>query len=261
MLIDWFTVIAQAINFLILVWLLKRFLYQPILNAIDAREERIAKELKAADEKKAEAQKERDLLARKNEEFNQQRTTLLKKAMDEANMERSQFLNDARKEAEDSRAQWKEALRSEQSKLSQEITSQIQQEVFSTARKLMTDLANAKLEEQMVDVFLSQIRNQHQEVKEMLCSGSESSSNLVQIRSGIALSPTVRTALEKEVHELLGADVPIRFETEANLISGIECIMNGKKIAWCVTDYLDALQNKVEAFWQTQMQSGFNPMS
>ena len=35
MLIDWFTVFAQAVNFLILVWLLKRFLYKPILHAID----------------------------------------------------------------------------------------------------------------------------------------------------------------------------------------------------------------------------------
>jgi large-conductance mechanosensitive channel len=39
-LIDWFTVVAQVINFLILVWLLKHFLYQPILDAIDAREKR-----------------------------------------------------------------------------------------------------------------------------------------------------------------------------------------------------------------------------
>ena len=42
MLIDWFTVGAQVLNFLILVWLLKRFLYRPILHAIDAREQRIA---------------------------------------------------------------------------------------------------------------------------------------------------------------------------------------------------------------------------
>ena len=48
MLIDWFTVGAQAVNFIILVWLLKRFLYKPILNAIDAREKRIATELAAA---------------------------------------------------------------------------------------------------------------------------------------------------------------------------------------------------------------------
>ena len=49
MLIDWFTVGAQAVNFLILVWLLRRFLYQPILRAIDTREQRIAAELAGAD--------------------------------------------------------------------------------------------------------------------------------------------------------------------------------------------------------------------
>jgi F-type H+-transporting ATPase subunit b len=55
MLIDWFTVIAQIINFLILVYLLKRFLYKPILNAIDEREKRIASQLEDAAKQKAEA--------------------------------------------------------------------------------------------------------------------------------------------------------------------------------------------------------------
>ena len=53
--IDWFTVVAQAINFLILVWLLKRFLYKPILHAIDEREKGIAAQLAQAEAKKAEA--------------------------------------------------------------------------------------------------------------------------------------------------------------------------------------------------------------
>ncbi|MDP3428826.1 MAG: F0F1 ATP synthase subunit B, partial [Desulfomicrobium sp.] len=55
MLIDWFTVGAQVVNFLVLVWLMKRFLYKPILGAIDAREERIAKELADGQRMQAEA--------------------------------------------------------------------------------------------------------------------------------------------------------------------------------------------------------------
>ena len=73
MLIDWFTVAAQAANFLILVWLLKRFLYQPILKALDAREQRIAAELADADTKRAEALAEREAYKRKNAEFDGQR--------------------------------------------------------------------------------------------------------------------------------------------------------------------------------------------
>jgi len=56
-LIDWFTVGAQALNFVILVWLMKRFLYKPVLAAIDVREKRIAKEIADADAKKADAQR------------------------------------------------------------------------------------------------------------------------------------------------------------------------------------------------------------
>ena len=110
MLIDWFTVGAQALNFLILVWLLKRFLYKPILDAIDAREKRIAAELADADAKKAEAQKERDEFQHKNEEFDQQRAALLSKATDEAKAERQRLLDEARKAADALSAKRQEAL-------------------------------------------------------------------------------------------------------------------------------------------------------
>src|SRR3970040_1859513 len=100
MLIDWFTVSAQVVNFLILVWLMKRFLYQPILHAIDAREKRIARELADADGKRAEAEKERDEFQHKNEEFDQQRAALLSKARDEAQAERQRLLDEARQECD-----------------------------------------------------------------------------------------------------------------------------------------------------------------
>ena len=110
MLIDWFTIAAQVLNFLILVWLLKHFLYKPILQAIDAREQRIATELADADAKKAEAQKERDEFQDKNEEFDQQRTALLIKAKDEVKAERQRLLEEARQAAEALRAKRQDSV-------------------------------------------------------------------------------------------------------------------------------------------------------
>ena len=98
--INWFTIIAQAINFLILVWLLKRFLYKPILHAIDEREKGIATQLAEAKAKQAEAQKERDDFQHKNADFDQERAALLKKATSEAGGERQRLLDEARKDAE-----------------------------------------------------------------------------------------------------------------------------------------------------------------
>ena len=75
--IDWFTVAAQALNFLILVWLMKRFLYKPVLDAIDQREKAVAAAVADAEAKKAEAAKDRDLFKRKNDDFDAQRTALV----------------------------------------------------------------------------------------------------------------------------------------------------------------------------------------
>ena len=150
MLIDWFTVGAQALNFIILVWLLKRFLYKPILNAVDARERRIAAQIADADAKKAEARKERDDYQHKNEEFDQQRAALLSKATDEAKAERQRLLDDARKAADALSAKRQEALRSDAQNLNQAIRRRTQQEVFSIARKALTDLATASLEERVM---------------------------------------------------------------------------------------------------------------
>ena len=54
--IDWVTVIAQIANFLVLVWLLKRFLYRPILDGIDAREAEITRRMAEAGEAEKKAQ-------------------------------------------------------------------------------------------------------------------------------------------------------------------------------------------------------------
>src|SRR5665213_3359894 len=121
MLIDWFTVGAQALNFIILVWLLKRYLYKPILNAVDAREKKIAAELADADTKKAEAKKERDDFQHKNETFNQQRAALLSKATQEAEAERQRLLGEARKAADDLSAKRAETLRTDADNLNQAI--------------------------------------------------------------------------------------------------------------------------------------------
>src|SRR5471032_2465585 len=100
MLIDWFTVAAQALNFLLLVWLLKRFLYRPVLAAIDEREKRIAAQLQDAEKKKAEALKEQTDFQHKNEEFDKQRSALLLETTNAAKTEREKLLGAARQDSE-----------------------------------------------------------------------------------------------------------------------------------------------------------------
>jgi F-type H+-transporting ATPase subunit b len=246
MLIDWFTVGAQAINFAILVWLMKRFLYKPIIHAIDAREKRITKELADADAKKADAQKERDEFQHKNEEFDQQRAALLNKATAEAQAERQRLLDQARKAAVALSLKRQETLRNDAHNLNQAIIRRTQQEVFAIARKALTDLAGTSLEERMVDIFIHRLRELDGEEKGLLVSAIKESPGPVIVRTMFDLLPAQCASTEGAIKEILGTETHVRFETAPDLISGIELTTNGQKVAWSIADYLASLEKGVD---------------
>src|SRR5689334_10661619 len=113
MLVDWFTVVAQIANFAILVWLLKRFLYRPVLEAMAARDARVRATVAAADEQKAAAVEERNCLHAEQEALARERESLLKSARDEAAALRSRLLDQTRNEAGLLRSEWRKALERE----------------------------------------------------------------------------------------------------------------------------------------------------
>ncbi len=242
MLINWFTVLAQAINFLILVWLLKRFLYKPILHAIDEREKGIAAQLAQAEAKVSEAQKERDDFQHKNEAFDQQRAALLVKATDEAKVERQRLIDEAKKDADALRAKRQAALESEQRNLDQEIIRWTQKEVFAISRKTLTDLAGTSLEERMGDVLVRRVRALNDEAKEQLATAFKSSDHQVSVHSTFELPPAQKSAIESAVKETFAPDAQVQFETAPDLVCGIDLSTNGHKVSWSIADYLATLE-------------------
>ena len=201
MLIDWFTVGAQALNFVILVWLLKRLLYKPILNAIDGREKGIAAKLAGADAKQKDAQKVHDDFQGKNQAFDQQRAALLSKATDEAKAEHDRLLLDAHKEADGLRAGQATALRNDQARLGQEITRTASDEVFAIARKTLADLASASLEERVGAVFTRQLGEMDAKAKLTMGAALKTSRSAVLVRSAFDMPTGQRATIQNAVNE------------------------------------------------------------
>jgi len=163
--INWFTVIAQIVNFLILVWLLKRFLYKPILKAIDERERKIESQLKDADDRESNAKMEQDEFKKKNEEFAQGKKERMDKAVAETNVERDKLMEDARNEAAELRIKLQKSLSEMQENLNRDIAQKTQQEVFAIARKTLADLASQSLEEQSTSLFIKRITEERRKTR------------------------------------------------------------------------------------------------
>jgi F-type H+-transporting ATPase subunit b len=259
MLINWFTVCAQAINFLILVWLLKRFLYKPILSAIDAREKGIADQLADAVAKKAEAQKDRDDFQHKNEAFDKERAGLLKKATDDASTERQRLLAEATKDADALRTKRKEALQVEQHNLGTEIVRWTRKEVFAITRKTLVDLAGVSLEERMSAKFVDRLHALAGPAKDQMAAAFKSSNHTVSVHSAFDLSPPQQKSIEAAVKESFAPDARVQFETAPELVSGIELASNGHKIAWSIADYLASIEKRAAELVQKDAGSEAKP--
>jgi F-type H+-transporting ATPase subunit b len=242
--IDWFTIAAQAINFLILVWLMKRFLYKPILNAIDTREKRLVAEIADANAKEAAAKQKLDEFQQKNEAFDRQRDTLMSQMTEEVKAERQRLMDEARKAADDFSAKRQEILRNDIHKMKQSISVKLREEAFSIARKTLADLGTPNLEKYLVEVFINHLHEIDSKTKEALAGGRKISSDPAILRSAFNLSEEQRITIKNALNEIFPPEINVQFETSPDLVIGIELIVNGQKMSWNIGNYLTSMENE-----------------
>lgn len=245
MLIDWFTVGAQALNFTILVWLLKRFLYQPVLDAIAAREGLIAKQLADADAARCSAEEQRQTFAQKSDAFDKERAALLDKAQHDAQAERDQLLASARQAADALSHKRREALRGELAVLQHTLAESTQREVFGITRRVLADLASAKLEDGVADIFVQRLNQLDDTERRKLVAELAAPGAQPLVRSAFNVPDPQRAAIEAAVNSRLGTPATLHFVTAPELVCGIELVVGGQRLAWSIDQYLDALQRTV----------------
>lgn len=245
MLIDWFTVIAQVVNFLILVYLLKRFLYKPILEAIDAREKRIAAQLQEAADQKKEAADQHQKFQQLHEELDKNKESLIVVAKKEAETEHQRLLESARKEYDELRSHLHESIKKEQASLGRDLKQRVQREVFAIARKVLADLANTSLETQIINVFIQKLQALNRDEKAQLMAALQPADGPMTVRSTFQMTSAQQTNIEQAIKSQNGVAASLEFLPATEQISGIELSANGYKITWSIADYLDSLEKRI----------------
>ncbi len=240
--IDWFTVVAQLVNFLILVWLLKRFLYKPVLNAIDEREKKIASQLADATMKKAEARKEKELFIQKNEAFDRDHATQLEEAHKRVETEKQRLYDEARQESTALRSKLEESVKQQEQALKEALKQRTKEEVFAIAGKALSGLANADLEEQIINVFLEKIRRLDEADRTKLTNALHATDGSIRVRSAFELPQHSKQELEKTVKKITGDETDFQYIPEPELVSGIMLETTDFQLSWSIDAYLEALK-------------------
>lgn len=242
MLIDWFTIIAQLINFLILVFLLHRFLYKPIVKTIGKRQQEIDRRWQEAREKQEAAAAEASSYQQKQEELQQKEQEFIDHAQEQGEQKYHQLVQQARQEVEQKQATWEQEIAQQQEQFLENLKEKVTRQVYAITRQALQQLADVQLEEQAISNFIHRLENLARPERENLAQSLQKSHNGLVIRSGFELAPENRDKIIDSLHrQQIYQGNNVQFTTQPDLICGIELQASHYKVAWNLQHYLQSL--------------------
>lgn len=246
MLLDSFTIIAQIINFLILIYLLKRFLFNRIIKIMDEREKQITDRMQDAETAKEAAQKELEEQRRIREELQEKWNEMLAQAKKDAQKKREELVKDARSKIDEEQKNWREAISKQRTAFLRDLRHLSCEQVCQMSRKVLADLAGEKLENQLIENFLIQLGKLTKEEKDDFIRFINKDERKIWVDSSFQLTGKKESEIRKILEKIVGDKVEINFKVSPKLICGIETRTEGKKISWNIENYLDGLEEQLK---------------
>ncbi len=254
--INWFTFFAQIVNFSILVFVLQRLLYKPVIKAMERREKTIRDRLESAEQKQQEAKQENAHYQQMQAEFADRQAELLTKAKLEVEQTRQRLLQEVEDESTLERSQWQASLQRQKSTFLQELRHRTVQQLQISLRLVLRDLAETTLEYQIAKTFLKKLQNLSDDALAVLVS---TLTNQSEDDNDISLTVVSAFDLPEEIRVEIGnvlqhyfnqanlGSLPLGYETQPDLICGVELRGAGYKLTWSIDSYLDNLTENLDS--------------
>jgi F-type H+-transporting ATPase subunit b len=158
--INWGLLVAQLFNVILLIVLLTRFLYQPVLNMLNERTRRIQESLREAEQVK-------EQLARANQDYDaklaqarQEAAAILAQAQDRAKLQEQEIIAQARQEAERIRAEAREQAVQERDQMLRDLKGQMAELVTITASRVLGEELKAN-HDRLIEQSLASLGRQN----------------------------------------------------------------------------------------------------
>jgi F-type H+-transporting ATPase subunit b len=223
--LSWSTFILEIINFLVLVWILKRLLYQPVLEAIAARQASIEKTLADAHVLQTEAATLQAQYAGRLIGWEKEREAARTALQGEIDVERERQLELLRKTLEQ---ELEKARVLEQRRLDDALRQNEETALAHGARftaRLLAAIASPEIEARLIELAVARLPELPAERLAVLRSAFESEGNNARVVSAYAMSARQRQALEEVLSGILGKPLQTRYEQSNELLAGLRIIV------------------------------------
>jgi F-type H+-transporting ATPase subunit b len=217
---DWWTFALQAVNFLILVWLLQRFLFKPVKAIIARRKEEISHALTEASAEKESAERLRQEIEAKRSQIGAERQKMIDDAREQLSAERRKMIEETRGEVEKVRDQAVKRLDEERDAASNELLERTVALATNLAERLLRELDNPSIEQPFLGRVIDYLNRLPAEERAQLISQSNADAILVKTAHTLGLQE--QSQWHEQLAKWLGLDLSINFSADPTLIAGVE---------------------------------------
>jgi alternate F1F0 ATPase F0 subunit B len=241
--INWFEIIVQIINFFILLFILQKLFYKPVIKAMEDRQQGIRDIRNEADKKKKEA----DTLIQKYESsiktFEENKAEEMNKARKEADEKKESIIETYKKEAEAKRESYLNEVNEEKEFFLHELRSTLGKSSIIIASKILKTISEEELTEKIFDVFINKIKSLE---KEKLEEEIKLDGEKIILISSAPLSDDQKNRFSEAISEKLDYSIEIGYEVDENLIMGFELNLESLTVHTNIENYLREAEDNIK---------------
>lgn len=215
--IDWWTLALQAVNFLILLWLLHRFLYRPVSAMMRKRQDEARKLLDEAEQTRRAAEAERGEIEKTRQGFAAERDAVLAAGHAKAEEARKALLAKAQAEAAKLHEEAEAELARATAAHEHADAASAEELAVAIARRLLGRLPDAAATRLFIDGLCDRIRGLPEQSKRVLASAGQ-----IEIVTAASLTEEDQNPIRSALAAILPAMPPLSFTTDPAVIAGVE---------------------------------------
>ena len=232
------TLVLEIVNFLVLVWILKRFLYRPVLDLVDRRRAMIEKTMADAEAKRREAEALEARYEGRLAEWDREKREARESLAAELEAEKGRRREALEADLEAERERRRQAAARQQADEARRLERAALRNGAEFASGLLRGAAGPELETRLVDLFIGDLEQLTPERREALRGEGAPDIARVTAWSAYPLDEERRRRLREAVATLVGEGPELAFERDASLLAGLRVAVGDRELALNLRDEL-----------------------
>lgn len=243
MYINWFTVLAQAFNFLLLLFILNKFLFKAIFRALEDRKKEIQGIKDSADKKILEAEAEKELFENKLKDFEAEKQKAKKEMLKQLEEDKSKRVVEIEKEVADLRKKFEKQMENEKQDVILSSTSVVKSSFIGLVNNFFKSISNETLESEVVKSFLSKIEIlDADKIKNLNAKLKAGGSGVVNIATAFEINSESSSSIEKMLKSRKVEFSGINYSVNEELVIGIELKIESFVIGFNIKEAIESFK-------------------